>query len=694
MSQDPNLFSAFKRPRETLSGIPTASQSSNFSSIPQPASALRRSNSKSRPPASSSRMSLAPPATYSRPSDADLMATARRDPRSARQSYAPSSSQPPPSTARRSSVMRRSSVGGAALGALNSFFTSSTSAIPQRDPRPVKDRSFQAKIGQEIHEYLLTNGFELEAGHSLTPTALKSPTQKDFTMIFQWLYHRLDPNYRFQKPIEQEAPPILKALRYPFAQSITKSQLTAVGSANSWPSFLAMLHWMLELIVTVERYQSGAYDDAAAAEGIDVGADRIIFRYLVSCYRAWLAGDDDHDEFLEEMSSAFDERAETYTTELARLDDENAALRAQLAALHDGEEPLKKVEDSRTLIETDTKKFLDYCSRIEARIAKITATNAKLRDEITASDAELLAAEEEKAALQAAVDRQGLTPADIDRMTTERDKLTKGLSAISARVGETRQKLAEREGAATSALEALERAVARYNTLAYQIGLVPASAPNAGGREFEIVVAPLAGGEEARLLVADAAAAAAGTTVGWQAGAVVGGGRDLRHEVRPALMELRREIAGRIHEAQDEGIRTQEAIDRVTEALAEKADEVDTLHARVQSAVGEYQEIKDNIAVEGNASNAEIEKLEKELAGMRVGMREGVLAVEQRVQGVMIERDQLAHAAQALRERFHGEVDRILNDIIKFKVHIQDTLQSYEQLVEGELRGNDALLEG
>ncbi|KAH0604340.1 uncharacterized protein H6S33_006717 [Morchella sextelata] len=684
MSQDPNLFSAFKRPRETLSGIPTASQSSNFSSIPQPASALRRSNSKSRPPASSSRMSLAPPATYSRPSDADLMSTARRDPRSARQSYAPTSSQPPPSTARRSSVMRRSSVGGAALGALNSFFTSSTSAIPQRDPRPLKDRSFQAKIGQEIHEYLLTNGFELEAGHSLTPTALKSPTQKDFTMIFQWLYHRLDPNYRFQKPIEQEAPPILKALRYPFAQSITKSQLTAVGSANSWPSFLAMLHWMLELIVTVERYQSGAYDDAAAAEGIDVGADRIIFRYLVSCYRAWLAGDDDHDEFLDEMSAAFDERAETYTTELARLDAENAALREQLAALHDGEEPLKKVEDSRTLIETDTKKFLDYCSRIEARITKITATNAKLRDEITASDAELQAAEEEKAALQAAVDRQGLTPADIDRMTTERDKLSKGLAAISARVAETRQKLAEREGAATSALEALERAVTRYNTLAYQIGLVPASAPNAGGREFEVAVVPLAGGEEARLLV-DAA-------TGWQAGAVVG--RDLRHEVRPALMELRREIAGRIHEAQDEGIRTQEAIDRVTEALAEKADEVDTLHARVQSAVGEYQEIKDNIAVEGNASNAEIEKLEKELAGMRVGMREGVLAVEQRVQGVMIERDQLAHAAQALRERFHGEVDRILNEIIKFKVHIQDTLQGYEQLVEGELRGNDALMEG
>lgn len=580
--------------------------------------------------------------------------------------------------------MRRSSVGGAALGALNSFFTSSASALPQRDPRPLKDRTFQAKIAQELHEYLLTNGFELEAGHSLTPTALKSPTQKDFTMIFQWLYHRLDPNHRFQKPIEQEAPPILKALRYPFAQSITKSQLTAVGSANSWPSFLGMLHWMLELILTTERYQSGAYDDAAAAEGHDVGADRIIFRYLTSCYRAWLAGDDDHDEFLDEMSAAFDERAAVYTSELSRLDAENAALRAQLAALNDGEEPLKKLQDSRLLIETDTKKFLDYCSRLEHRIAKTTDTNAKLRDELSTADNELSAAEAEKAELQAAVDRQGLTPADIDRMNSEREKLTKGLSALSVRISETRQKLLEREAAATSALEGLERAVARYNTLAYQIGLLPSSAPNTGGREFELTIVPLAGQEDTKLLV-DAA-------TGYQPAGVVG--RDLRHEVRPALLKLRTEIAARIHEVQDEAIRTQETIDRVAEALAEKNDEVDTLHARVQSAVSEYQEIKDNISVEGNASNAEIEKLEKELAGMRVGMREGVLAVEQRVQGVMIERDQLAHAAQALRERFHGEVDRMLNEVIKFKVHIQDTLQSYEQLVEGELTGNDALMEG
>lgn len=36
----------------------------------------------------------------------------------------------------------------------------------------------------------------------------------------------------------------------------------------------------------------------------------------------------------------------------------------------------------------------------------------------------------------------------------------------------------------------------------------------------------------------------------------------------------------------------------------------------------------------------------------------------------------------------------MLHEVIKFKVHIQESLENYEMLVEEELKGNDALLEG
>jgi kinetochore protein NDC80 len=55
--------------------------------------------------------------------------------------------------------------------------------------------------------------------------------------------------------------------------------------------------------------------------------------------------------------------------------------------------------------------------------------------------------------------------------------------------------------------------------------------------------------------------------------------------------------------------------------------------------------------------------------------------------------EQLTLRANALREELHTEVERMLNDIIKFKVHIQKNLEDYEgfvvEEVEHELGGGD-----
>ena len=51
--------------------------------------------------------------------------------------------------------------------------------------------------------------------------------------------------------------------------------------------------------------------------------------------------------------------------------------------------------------------------------------------------------------------------------------------------------------------------------------------------------------------------------------------------------------------------------------------------------------------------------------------------------------------ANTLREELHTEIERMLNDIIKFKVHIQKSLEDYEgfvvEEVEQELGGEEPL---
>ena len=59
--------------------------------------------------------------------------------------------------------------------------------------------------------------------------------------------------------------------------------------------------------------------------------------------------------------------------------------------------------------------------------------------------------------------------------------------------------------------------------------------------------------------------------------------------------------------------------------------------------------------------------------------------------------EQLTLRANTLREELHTEIEKMLNDIIKFKVHIQKNLEDYEGFVvdevEHELGGDDEIRE-
>lgn len=47
--------------------------------------------------------------------------------------------------------------------------------------------------------------------------------------------------------------------------------------------------------------------------------------------------------------------------------------------------------------------------------------------------------------------------------------------------------------------------------------------------------------------------------------------------------------------------------------------------------------------------------------------------------------EQLTLKSASLREELHTELEKIMNDIIKFKVHIQTSLEGYEEFVAQEV---------
>jgi kinetochore protein NDC80 len=602
------------------------------------------------------------------------------------------------SVQRRSSVYSRPSTTGPMVH--QSFFTQAPApaGVP-RDPRPLKDRSYQARIGQELLEYLTHNNFELEMKHSLGQNTMKSPTQKDFNYIFQWLYHRVDPAYKFQKNIDAEVPPILKQLRYPFEKSITKSQIAAVGGQN-WSTFLGMLHWMMQLAQMLDRFHIGEYDDACAEAGVDVSGDRIIFNFLSGAYHDWLqVGDDEDDDadkvmvpHIEAMAAQFQRGNEKYLQEMTVLEAENKALRDQIEELERNAPDMAKLDKHFKILEDDKKKFEDYNQNVEGKIDKYENRLKFLADEIKKAESELQQAEQERGSLQGSVDKQGLTIQDIDRMNTERERLQKGVDDTIAKLEEISARVFEKEADTSRKLEDLDQAVKRYNSMGYQISLIPSTAVNASGQDYELhlnindsTFSSSRLGESQRGASPESDRLLADANTGYNPAHLLN--LDIRGIVRANFIALKKEINERRKLAIDADMNNHDLLDNIKEAMDDKRNDVEALEHRVRAAEDEYEKTKEVTTAQKLASDAQIEKMESELGKMRTTLTESVQLMEQREMNTNIEYEQLTLRANGLREELHTEIERMLNDVIKFKVHIQKSLEDYESFVVDEVEG-------
>ena len=115
-----------------------------------------------------------------------------------------------------------------------------------KDPRNIRDKTTQAAMRTTILGWLESTEFDGAMNHKTLGTC----TAKDFRSIFMHLIYLLDASYVFGekgRKFEDEVILLLKAHAYPFADSVDRKWLTAPSSPFSWPSLLAMLHWMTEL---------------------------------------------------------------------------------------------------------------------------------------------------------------------------------------------------------------------------------------------------------------------------------------------------------------------------------------------------------------------------------------------------------------------------------------------------------------
>ena len=229
---------------------------------------------------------------------------------------------------------------------------SSASRLP--DPRSIGEKQFMNNSIRQLIDYLTKHGYD----GAISPKILSKPTNKDFMNIVLFLFKQYDPNYKFTGKFEDEMITMYKYLGYPF--NICKSNISAVGSPHTWPTLLACIMWLVELlnynevcdaIINSDGNQMGNQQQLSSSELDDddntntfdnnnnnnldpSSSEKAFYRYLGKAYQLFLSGkDEQYSQLEEQFVSSFENKNILIRDQYETYEKRNHALQHEIESI-------------------------------------------------------------------------------------------------------------------------------------------------------------------------------------------------------------------------------------------------------------------------------------------------------------------------------------------------------------------------
>ncbi|KAJ3154161.1 kinetochore-associated Ndc80 complex subunit ndc80 [Geranomyces michiganensis] len=537
-----------------------------------------------------------------------------------------------------------------------------------KDPRAIRDKTWQANAVRALIKFLVERGYN----QPLAPQAIMKISATAFESIFKFLTCRIDPEFVFQKNLDEEVPAVLRGLHYPYADGINKSQLHSTGSSHTWPTIFASLHWLMELVafceIMEEEIETNDGICAVRAEGDteDFDTDRIFWLHSKDTYLAFMGGDDDYEAMDQRLLDDLAQRHQKDDENLARLREEREGLDAELKDLTESESPAVALERDGRMLREDKEKFIQYIRHVENKIQKVGDSILALKEDLEAREKEAEELAEEKAQLQRTVDAQEISPADVDRMTAEREQLNQTLAAVAEKMETANKALWEKEISQQKSMDALEKVVQEYNALAYLLGILGSSAGHRGSAAAALKDFPSELAAELELRVH---AARPEQMVSL----------DLRGKVKPALLKLRAGFNRVHHMAQDELIALQETIDALVWSQARKKEELVEMESRVKQLTDQYKQDQEQIGAANGAGSEEIHQYERNIQRIKIESNGELIQSQQKMQKAISDYEQLYRKVTADRESQLNEIAQAVVSVFGFHQHVQKQLEELQK---------------
>ncbi|XP_055954814.1 kinetochore protein NDC80 homolog isoform X2 [Patella vulgata] len=349
-----------------------------------------------------------------------------------------------------------------------------------KECRPISDKSYQQRSIRKLCEFLVENGYPCSISHKV----LQSPPNKEYYKMFEFIYSFLVPGIKITKP-DEEIPRIFKLLGYPV--TITKSAMYTVGSLHTWPGLLAALIWLQELVISIQELESG--DDNYLFTPDDdfdsVPEDKMLYLYVEKTYKAYLSGEDEFDSYDHALSQAIKAKYCGGSSSGDPLADINR-LQQELELLEQDSDLLPKLKEQKAVIESDVHRFTDYLNKLESHTKTQLHQLKEEDEEVSSLNVKLESLSQKYENMQVICENQALTQADIQRINQMRKDLQNQIDCREKEKESLDKEMWKIETDVAKSREKIEGISREYNSLAHTLKLIPSTAENAQGLDYEM----------------------------------------------------------------------------------------------------------------------------------------------------------------------------------------------------------------
>lgn len=281
----------------------------------------------------------------------------------------------------------------------------------RRDIRKIRDANYKQQCVDVVYNFLLENGYD----QPFTPKTLHSPSAKDFQLVFKFVYSFVE-NFDYSAKFEDDFLLILKNVKYPFANEITRSQLIAI-TPHTWPIILSMLAWMVNL-----AYKN-THDDTEDME-------TFFYDFVCEGYLKFMEGNEDdtqiESEFERKVAALHKERFREIESLRAKLEDIDLKIKSAQGNFGEVEEMRNKKKE----ILSDIDGVVVQKAQMDEKIKKYALNIERTKSEVGALEEQIGNLKSEQKALQTQIEDQKINPEDIKIMNAEKIELYKELERV------------------------------------------------------------------------------------------------------------------------------------------------------------------------------------------------------------------------------------------------------------------------